>query len=158
MAIDLLHFQKTIEMIKPIAWLIDTNVISEMMKPHPEQRVVGLLDSIGDGLGLSSFPVWEILNQIGKMDSGKRRDEKADRFQTILDVLFEDRIIDWSVTHALECAKIMKEKRRIGEALDDHLPGAFLVAVAKCHDLSLITRNTRDFRNTGVVTLNPWQD
>ena len=50
-------------MTAPLAWLIDTNVVSEMMRPRPEPRVAAFLDSIaGEGLGLSSITVWEILD------------------------------------------------------------------------------------------------
>ena len=76
--------------MKPVAWLVDTHIISEMMKPNPEPRVAELIDG--------------------------------------------------SVNHARICAKITEEKRQMGEPLDDHVPDAFLVAVAKCHDLTLITK------------------
>lgn len=145
-------------MTQPVAWLIDTNVLSEMMKPRPEPRVAAFLDSIDDeGIGLASITVWEILNGIGQMDPGRRRENKAERFHALLDELFEDLIIDWTPAHAGECARIMEEKRRMGESLDDHIPDAFLVAVASCHGLSVLTRNVADFRNTGVDAVNPWR-
>ena len=144
-------------MTRPLAWLMDTNVLSEMMKPSPEPRVAAFLDSIDDkGIGLSSISVWEILNGIGKMDPRRRREDKANRFHALLEELFEDQIIDWTPSHARECARIMEEKRRIGEPLDDHIPDAFLGAVASCHGLTVLTRNVVDFRNIGVDTVDPW--
>ncbi len=140
-----------------LSWLIDTNVISEMMQPRPEPRVAAFLDSIVDeGLGISSITIWEILNGIGNLDPGKRRENLAVRFYAILDELFEDRIVDWTLSHARECARIMEEKRRIGESLDDHVADAFLVAVASCHGLAVLTRNTAHFRNAGVKIVDPW--
>ena len=48
-----------------LAWLIDTNVVSEMMRPHPELRVAAFLDSIErEGIGLTSVTAWEILDGI----------------------------------------------------------------------------------------------
>ena len=144
-------------MTRPHSWLIDTNVLSEMMKPRPEPRVAAFLDAIDDeGFALCSITVWEILNGIGQIDPGKRRDDKLIRFQSLLDELFDDRIIDWSVSHARECARIMEEKRSMGESLDDHVPDAFLAAVATHNHLTIVTRNTREFRNTGAETLDPW--
>ena len=68
-------------MTAPVAWLLDTNVVSEMMRPNPEPRVAGFLDTIAeDGIGLATITVWEILNGIGRLDSGPRRDELAERF------------------------------------------------------------------------------
>ena len=58
-------------MTEPLAWLADTNVVSEMMRPRPEPRVAAFLDSIeGEGLGLASITVWEILDGIGRLVAG----------------------------------------------------------------------------------------
>ena len=144
-------------MTVPLAWLIDANVVSEMMRPRPEPRVAAFLDSIADeGLGLASVTVWEVLDGIGRLDPGRRRRDLADRFQDLLGVLFEDRIVGWSLADAQACAKIMEEKRRRGEPLDDHVPDAFLAAAAATRGLAIVTRNTGEFRNTGVETVDPW--
>ncbi len=106
-------------MTAPLAWLIDRNVVSEMMRPRPEPRVAAFLDSIaGDGLGLASVTVWEVLDGIGRLAPGKRRR---------------------------------------GEALDDHVPDAFLAAAAAAtRGLAVVTRNTGEFCNTDVETVDPW--
>ena len=52
----------------------------------------------------------------------------------------------------------MEAKRRRGEPLHGHLPDAMLVGTAIRHGLSIVTRTRRDFRNTGVITVNPWTD
>lgn len=143
----------------PVAWLLDANVISEMMRPHPDSRVAAFLDKIADqGIGLASITVWEILNGIGLLDTGRRREALADRFQNLLDDLFEERIFDWTLTDARDCARIMEAKRRRGEALEYHLPDAFLAATAARRGLTIVTRNTSEFRNTGVEVVNPWTD
>lgn len=144
-------------MSAPIGWLLDTNVVSEMMRPHPEPRVAAFLDSVaGEGIGLSSVTTWEIFNGIGRLEPGRRRDDLAERFRRLLDELFEDRILDWTLADARVCADLMEAKRRRGESLDDHLPDAFLAAAAARRRLSVVTRNAREFRNTGVETANPW--
>ena len=144
-------------MTAPLLWLIDTNVVSEMMRPRPEPRVATFLDSIAEeGLGLSSITVWEVLDGIGRLAPGKRRRGLADQFHDLLDELFEDRIVDWNQADARACARIMEEKRRRGEALDDHVPDAFLAAAAATRGLAVVTRNTGEFRNTGVETVDPW--
>ena len=56
------------------------------------------------------------------------------------------------------CARIMEEKQRRGESLDAQLPDAFLAAIAVRRGLTIVTRNTRDFRNTGARTVDPWKD
>ena len=144
-------------MTAPLAWLMDTNVVSEMMRPRPEPQVATFLDSIADeGIGLASTTVWEVLDGIGRLDPGRRRRDLADRFHDLLDELFEDRIVEWSMADARACAAIMEEKRRRGEALDDHVPDAFLAAAAATRGLAVVTRNVGEFRNTGVETVDPW--
>ena len=79
-------------MTTPIAWLIDTNVVSEMMRRQPEPRVAAYLDSIAaEGLGIASITVWEILDGIGRLPHGRRRESLAERFLDLLDDLFENR-------------------------------------------------------------------
>ena len=144
-------------MTVPLAWLIDTNVVSEMMRPRPELRVAHFLDSIADeGLGLASITVWEVLDGIGRLAPGRRRRSLAGRFHDLLDELFEDRIVDWTLADAQVCARIMEDKRRRGEPLDDHVPDAILAATASTRGLTVLTRNTGEFRNTGVETVDPW--
>ncbi len=144
-------------MTEPLAWLIDTNVVSEMMRPNPNPRVATFLDSIaGDGIGMASITVWEILDGIGRLTPGRRRNDLASRFRRLLDELFEDRIVDWSLADAQVCARIMEVKRRRGEPLDDHLPDALLAAAAACRGLAVVTRNVGEFRNTGVEVADPW--
>ena len=144
-------------MTVPLAWLLDTNVVSEMMRQRPEPRVASFLDSIADeGLGLSSVSVWEVLNGIGRLAQGKRRRNLAGRFRDLVDELFEDRIVDWTLAHAQACAKILEDKRLRGESLDDHITDAFLAASAFTRGLTVVTRITGAFRNTGVETVDPW--
>ena len=139
-----------------LAWPIVANILSEMMRPRPEPRVAAFLDSIaGDGLGIASVTVWEILAAIGRHAPGRCRDSLAGRFQDLLDELFEDRIVDWTLADAHACARIMEEKRRLGEALDDHVPDAFLAAAAASRGLAVVTRNTGEFADAGIEVSNP---
>ena len=140
-----------------LAWLIDTNVVSEMMRPRLEPRVAAFLDSIErEGIGLASVTVWEILDGIDRLSAGRRRENLTTRLHDLLDELFEDRIVDWSLADARACARIMEAKRRRGEPLDDHVPDAFLAAAAASRGLAVVTRNVGEFRNTGVTTVDPW--
>ena len=66
-------------MTETLSWLLDANVVSEMMRPKPEPRVAAFLDSIADeGIGLASITVWEILNGIGLRAPGRRRNDLAE--------------------------------------------------------------------------------
>ena len=144
-------------MTASVAWLLDTNVVSEMMRPEPAPQVAEFLDTISaQGIGLSSVTVWEILNGIGRLDDGQRRLDITERYQGMLDDVFEERVFDWTAADAQACAHIMEIKRRRGEPLDRHLPDVMIAGTAVCHDLTIVTRNEREFRNTGAKAVNPW--
>ena len=141
----------------PVAWILDTNVVSEMMRPYPEPRVAWFLDAIADeGIGISTITIWEILNGIGRLTTEQRREELAMRFRNILEDVFEDRVLDWTASDALECAVIMIIKRRMGESLDHRLPDGMLAGAASSRNLTIVTDNEKEFRNTGVKAINPW--
>ena len=141
-----------------MAWLLDTNVVSEMMRPQPEPRVARFLDGVAnEGLHLSAITVWEILNGIGRLDHEERRRDLTRRFTDVVNAIFEDQVLDWSAADAAACARIMEEKRRRGESLDHHLPDAMLAGTAASRGLGIVTRNERDFRSTGVAAINPWR-
>lgn len=144
-------------MIAPVAWMLDTSVVSEMMRPYPEPRVAWFLDAIAhEGIGISTVTIWEILSGIGRLTTGQRREELAMRFQNILDDVFEYHVIDWTASDALECAVIMEIKRRMGESLDHRLPEGMLAGAARSRNLTIVTGNEKGFRNTGVKVINPW--
>lgn len=60
----------------------------------PRSRILD--EAAPQGIGLAAFTVWEILDGIGPLAPGKHRDDIADRFQGLLDDLFEDRLFDWT--------------------------------------------------------------
>jgi len=141
----------------PVAWILDTNVVSEMMRPYPEPRVAWFLDAIAhEGIGISTVTIWEILNGIGRLTTEQRREELAMRFRSILEDVFEDRVLDWTASDALECAVILVIKRRMGESLDHRLPDGMLAGAASSRNLTIVTGNEKEFRNTGVKAINPW--
>lgn len=143
--------------VPEISYLLDANVVSEMMRPHPEKNVASFLDQIaGQGLGIASITVWEILNGIGLLPSGGRRDKIDSQFRAILADYFADRVLDWNAGDAGACARLMEVKRHRGEALDDHLPDAMLAGLAMNRRMIVVTRNESEFRNTGVRIVNPW--
>ena len=84
-------------MTQPLAWLLNANVVSEMMRPKPEPRVAALHASIAEErVGLSAVTVREILDGIDRLAPGRRRNDHTERFWDLLDETFQDRIVDWT--------------------------------------------------------------
>lgn len=145
-------------MTPPVGWLLDANVASEMMQIRPDRRVVRVLNRIPrQEVAIASVTVWEVLNGLGRLAIGQRRTELTQRFNSVLRG-FDDRVLPWTLEDARACADLLETRRRLGRPLDAQLPDAFLAAAAVRRDLTIITRNTRDFRDTGARTVNPWED
>lgn len=145
-------------MNQPAAYLLDTNVVSEMMRPDPDWRVTNTIQLAAlQGIGIAAVTAWEILNGIGRLGPGHRRTDLRSRFQSVLNDVFDGRVFDWTLADARACADIMEEKRQRGEPLDDHLPDAMIAATAVRRRLTVLTRNESEFRHTGAAWVNPWK-
>ena len=147
-------------MTDSVTCLLDTNVVSELMKQHPDPVVSEYLDVKlrREVLGLAVITVFEVLNGIGRLPTGRRRETIAAGFEGVLTTLFDDRIVSWGLSDAAACAEIMENRRRSGEPLDDHFQDAMLAGTAFNRNLKIVTRNDGEFRKIGLTVLNPWRE
>lgn len=144
-------------MTDKLVYLLDTNVLSEMMRSTPSAQVANFLDRTrNEGHGISAVTVWEIEYGIRRLDNGKRRRDLKRMFDGVLADLFEDRIFSWEDQDAALCAEIMAKRRRAGRALDDHFPDAIIASTAHARNLVLVTRNISEFEDTGLKLIDPW--
>jgi predicted nucleic acid-binding protein len=140
-----------------MVYLLDTNVVSELMRPEPSPAVLAWIDGGGmDGLALSAVSRWEIRYGLALLPEGKRRDDPALRFDGLVGDLFGAGVYDFTSAAAERCASIMARKRSMGESLDDHLPDAMIAGIAADAGLTLATRNRAEFRNCGIPLVDPW--
>ena len=136
-------------------FLLDTNVVSELVKPRPEHRVTTWVDSIEESLlHLSVLTLGEIRKGVALLEDVSRRVTLEAWLDTELASRFANRIlpIDRSVADRWGriAASASKEKSTL-PVID-----GLLAATAIHHDLTLVTRNTRDVAVTGVSMFNPW--
>ena len=137
-------------------FLLDTNVVSEWVRPRPEPRVVAwLADADEDRVFLSVITLAEIQRGVDLLPAGRKRDRLAAWAAGDLLERFEGRLLDVTREVAREWGAVSALAQRAGRKLG--LMDGFFAATARVHGLTLVTRNEEDFAATGVDLLNPWR-
>jgi toxin FitB len=136
--------------------VLDTNVLSEVMKPSPAPAVAAWMAKT-DLAGLFTTVVNEAEIRLGieLLPEGRRKrelQEAADRVIALLDV----RVLPFDSMATQYFAQIVAGRRRMGLHIDDL--DAQIAAVTRSHDMTLATRNVVDFRGAGIKVFNPWSD
>ncbi len=133
-------------------FLLDTNVISELMRDTPEPHVVAFLNEQQD-FWLSAIVVHELALGVQLLPQGRRREQLRVLLEAMMD-RYEDRIIGLGRTEAETAATLRAEAQRSGRTV--HSEDALIAGTAKAHDLRVVTRNSRDFEGMDVEITNPW--
>jgi predicted nucleic acid-binding protein len=135
--------------------LLDTNVLSELMRPEPAPRVV---DWIGaqpaQGLFTTSITQAEILHGVMLLPPGERRDVLEAAAREMFAEEFAGRVLPFGAEAALPYAVIAVDRRRAGRPISHF--DAQIAAIARCSGAAIGTRNVADFEGCGVEVLNPW--
>ena len=135
--------------------ILDTNVISEPLKPLPEPAVLDWLDRQSpQTLYLTTVNLAELLAGIEVLPQGRRRAELQHVLTTQVIPLFEGRILSFDEKAAEAFARIHASAQAFGNPIS-FADGA-IAAIASAQGFILATRNVRDFRSTGVELINPW--
>lgn len=132
-------------------YLLDTCMISELTSNQPNQKVVAWIDSEDDArLHLSVITIGEIQRGIIRLPESRRRTELDEWLREGLLVRFNGRILPLTVDIMLTWGNLTAAGRTL-PAVD-----SMIAAIAICHNLTLVTRNVKDFDGTDVKILNPW--
>ncbi|MBT3271888.1 MAG: type II toxin-antitoxin system VapC family toxin [Spirochaetales bacterium] len=136
--------------------IIDTNVFSEIMRPDPDERVIDWMDEQQrKNIGITAITVAEILYGIGSLPEGNRKNRLFDAATAIFDEDFSGRIYAFDHLAAVEYADIVIQRDRIGAPIS--MPDAQIAAICRISNAALATRNTKDFKNTILSLINPWE-
>ena len=136
-------------------FLLDTNIISELIKPRPEPKVTSWVESINETLFfLSVLSFGEIRKGIACLADAARRVSLEAWLDSDLAVRFATRILPINRGVADRWGQLAAE----ANARNTRLPviDGLLAATALHHNLTLVTRNTKDVAGTGVACFNPW--
>ena len=138
-----------------MAFLIDTNVISETLGPRPAPRVVDWIGGqMANDLFLSSFSLGELVRGARRIKDGAKRERFEHWINGDLAAQFRGRILPFDRRAAVIWGEIMGDGDRTGRPRP--MADAQIAAVAQRHGLTLVTRNTGDFAGMGVALFNPW--
>ena len=136
-------------------FLLDTNVPSEMTRLHPQASVVRWLDDANDDdLFFSVVSLGEILKGITVLPEGRRRSALQQWLDETLRPWFQGRILGVTEPIAERWGILSGQCLVIGRALK--VADGLIAATALEHDLTIVTRNVKDFVGLGVMVFNPW--
>lgn len=136
--------------------IIDTNIISELMKPTPSSRVILWLDQQEvTQLFITTITIAEIAYGLHTLPQGNRRNSLEDIFNTAIMEAFTHRILAFDQPAAYQYGKIMAHRKEIGRPLG--VPDGQICAIAHNNNAMIATRNIRDFENCGIKLVNPFE-
>jgi predicted nucleic acid-binding protein len=136
--------------------LLDTNVVSEAMRPKPDRNVFEWLDAqAAQTLYLSTVSLAELLLGIESLPTGKRRRAQAAALAQQVVALFAERIVPFDLSAARSYSQIVIRARRSGHAIA--VADAQIAAIAASRHFIVATRDEAPFRAAGVEVLNPWE-
>jgi toxin FitB len=140
------------------AFLVDTNVLSELMREAPAPAVLDwFAQHEGDAVYVCSITEAEIFTGIALLPEGKRRDALAEAAQTLFEVDLADHRLDFGSAAAHQYAMVRAQRQRSGRPISTE--DAQIAAVALASGATLVTRNTKDFADIDALpVINPWHD
>ncbi|HEY3777644.1 MAG TPA: type II toxin-antitoxin system VapC family toxin [Rhizomicrobium sp.] len=135
-------------------FLLDTNAVSEWVKPRPDPGLMDWLATIDeDRVFLSVITLAELRRGIDRMPGGRRRHRLDEWLQNDLPLRFEARLLPIDDRIAEEWGRTVARREASGRPIS--AMDAFVAATAAIHALTLVTRNVEDFRSS-VEVLDPW--
>jgi toxin FitB len=138
-----------------VSFLLDTNVVSEWMRPRPDLGVMEWLATADeDRLFLSVATLAELRYGVERLPAGKKRARLHEWLETELISRFEGRVTGIDEAVAATWGKLVARAEAVGRPLG--VMDGFLAATASVHQMTVVTRNETDFAAAAIKTFNPW--
>lgn len=137
--------------------ILDTDVLSALMRPSPEKVVTRWLDSQPwESIWTTSITLFEIHLGLMNLDPGSRKKSLMSTFDELLNEDLENRILDFDTAAAVAAATLAASRRAAGRSVD--IRDTQIAGIAVARRASIATRNVRHFKDARVPILNPWGD
>ncbi len=135
--------------------LLDTNILSELMRSTPEKGVETWLDDQSDAsVFISAITEAELRYGVALLPAGKRRSALTAVIEDMLRQDFTGRILPFDSAAAVAFAEIASNRRQAGRPIAQ--ADAQIAAIARSRGAALATRNVADFEDCGIDVVNPW--
>jgi toxin FitB len=134
--------------------ILDTNVVSEAMKPSAHPAVMARLDAqVADTIYLASISLAELLFGINCLPAGRRKEALAATLDGLL-AAFGGRVLPFDTDVARTYTDIATRASAVGQGLP--IPDGYIAAIAATHGYAVATRDTAPFIAAGLTVINPW--
>jgi hypothetical protein len=138
-----------------VSFLLDTNIVSEWVKPQPDEGVVAWLADVDeDRVLISVITLAELRHGIERMDHGSHRKRLEVWLRHELPARFEGRILPIDDVVADTWGTVVARREELGRPIEPM--DAFIAATARAHGLTLVTRNVSDFESSVENIVDPW--
>ncbi|MEE4639394.1 MAG: type II toxin-antitoxin system VapC family toxin [Wenzhouxiangella sp.] len=135
--------------------ILDTNVISELMRPSPNERLVAWISAQPAGsLFTTAVTEAELRYGMALLPAGKRREQLFRQFNLMMTEDFASRILPFDRSAAKLYASIVAGRRRSGRPISQF--DGQIAAIARSRDGGIVTRNDQDFSDCDIPVINPW--
>lgn len=135
-----------------MAWLIDTDVLSERARARPDQRLLEWLEAHASEIYTSSHAIAEIQAGIAFLPEGAKKRALQLWLNRLMDAM-DGRILNFNTSVATVWGRQEAEFKRKGCPMP--MPDSFIAATARRHNLTIVTRNVADYTRPGLKVLNP---
>lgn len=136
--------------------LLDTNLISEPLRPAPDPKVVAWIDAQPvQTLFLSAITVAELRLRIASLPAGRRREVLRERIETQVLPVFTGRVLAFDLAATQSYVDLQAAAGKKGHIIT--LADACIAATALAHGMSVATRDVSPFTAAGVTVINPWK-
>ncbi len=137
--------------------LLDTNMLSEIMRPEPDRKIADwIVRQPSDELFTATVCQAEILSGLAILPSGRRRADLEEAARAMFADDFDGRILPFDTKSASVYAEVFAARRKIGRP--SGTIDLMLAAIARVRGASVVTRNVADFEDLGVAIINPWSE
>ncbi|TCN33745.1 type II toxin-antitoxin system VapC family toxin [Sinorhizobium americanum] len=134
--------------------VLDTNVVSEAMKPSPDPAVRSWLNEpVAESLYLSSVTMAELLFGVGALPDGRRKKALTETLHGVVE-LFGDRVLPFDIRAARHYAELAVRARAAGKGFPT--PAGYIAAIAASRGFLVATRDVSPFEAAGLPVVNPW--